>query len=1197
MIVINSNVRRNDKQKLLSIAKNTVKKYHLPRYKDVEPNKDDKMYAKKKKDANLARKRKEALKRVAGITGSNANNNTKNTIGRMIPTAMRIRVDGNYNTHVRNELKNEMNRNKRFKQYPDEYNHVSMRVNSKGVGTTQVVKTSGGMNSSNTAVTRLRKGDRLRSIPWQWSCPIPSEIQAHQYTGAIASTRLGNEDLHSNPTKNSEGYVPTGLLLYHSAGSGKTLLMLLTCFFWMIRWWGKQSVYSQAPSLGLRSSNPGQKGICNVIIIISDRAQINAMKGHQGIELFMSLMNKVASNTSSQKLLQFKNIWTDFVQDLPEKKVVLRFSNEEQPQSKLKDIDRYPDKDAFGTIQSWRRDDPIAMICKGYHPFFKKPVPTMGMIQASESEYTDPQASWSKFGFPDKSTTNYYIQNLGNSPLGSEFRNHFSNNIKGYAQLNIYLQNITYAYSIILATLFTKNTNDKKYIEAYKQLKTESMYGDYRVAKGAYHQFTEEMITQLYSRVRVFTSRAAQHAALCLAGPDGTGPNGMRLHYKNVDNDSTNGKGIVDMLIEGDFVRFRVGEDKTSNNLNFDTIANLGGLTDEREAFGGHWKEWTVQNKGGVSPFYKVMSVKKIKYGENKEFAFLKLQRMMIHRFTEHRADNIFDPIFYGDSDAVITDKAKKSQSVTAQHSNIKKGFQIYDVVRPTFQPQQVDPIETICDSADMRMSQQFLPAQALKLILANSGAEMRDKKTYTLAPKETNGTSEWGGPTMNLEKVGLDSKSLWWVAHGEHPAWGSLSEQERKERWVDFANTNNGKLQRGGPEDLLLSMEKNITTPPMMPKTIILGMTSQMTLQLFHKLPDGALFIVDEIQKYVGNQDKPVDISSINNIVERQNLFCMLSEAVKPKIGLCNADKTNYKNNNVFSNEKNNGKNKNPTKNENYEAFCKQAADKANNMRIERGVDPFARLPHLKPLKHDSNSKRKFQISPGGGQIQAASATPSIVSLDTRQNNSDNVNELERMFRLIGACRNLKITPVSRGMLQNRVLTLKNGRTVRQNIEYVKKLYRKAMERYLREARVLISFIDLSMDVTKVPISTSRGRDRITGSTSVVEVDIGYKNRNARMRPLNFGTGERVEERIGYPSMFVKDNGDTSTTTTRRTKSDPRPTMPKPPKPPKHTQSGTTKIGRTRGNWTSDDVVRRQMTNNFTQRLAREQRIQLPYF
>ena len=88
----------------------------------------------------------------------------------------------------------------------------------------------------------------------------------------------------------------------------------------------------------------------------------------------------------------------------------------------------------------------------------------------------------------------------------------------------------------------------------------------------------------------------------------------------------------------------------------------------------------------------------------------------------------------------------------------------------------------------------------------------------------------------------------------------------------------------RNNPQNarFLYEMQKGATSAPDMPKTCLIGMTSQMALHLFDRLPNNALFIIDEVQKYIGNQDLPASQEDINHVVERKNFFCMLSEAVK---------------------------------------------------------------------------------------------------------------------------------------------------------------------------------------------------------------------------------------------------------------------------------------------------------------------------
>lgn len=1196
MLEVNSNVTGGNKTKLIDLAVTTVKGYHLPRYKTEEPNKKNvknaELFKEQMKEAKLAKKRAETLRRVAGNNKTGGNN----VRGRMIPTAMRLRVKegpittpyknkktGNmvvppeydnylqkYRGTVPNMLQNNRDENENFLLNPNKYNYVLSNKNEKKQRVVSVRKKknseSTGMNTMNEAVMRLRPGNSLKSIPWQWSCPIPAEMQSHQYTGAITSTRLGNNSI-TNPTKVIEKYVPTGQLLYHSAGSGKTLLMLLTVFFWMMKWWGAPSVYTLPRS----SNNIKQRGICKMIIFISETAQVKELKGQNGVDLFMKIMGKVSSKKSSDALLKFNEKWCEFENSLPEKKVVLKFSPKPQPDSKMAQVPRYPDNMSHGKVKSWRGEGYVAIICKENHPFFRKSVKTMGLIRAKESEYTKFTKPAETHGYKwDDEGTNFYPQGFSTSPKGTELKNHFAHPWRGYGQLNVYLQNVTYAYSVI--KMHSKSNADVLNDQSPETKSYYEIYKDYRAAKGAYHLFTEEMIVQLYSRVKVFLSTSA--AQFSLAGPDGmSASHGMRLHYKNIKNASD--QGLVEILSEGDFIRFRVGNSQPQQEMNF---TNESKLSELREACGDHWKEWAEVNLGGVSPFYKVMGTKTIKYkkgSKDGEFTFIKLQRMLIHPFTD--PGSAFDPIYDGNADEVLSDK-QSSTSKTVLHSNIKKGFQIYDLVRPSYEPQAVDPIETFCDSADMRMAQQSLPSQALKLILANSGAELRDKTTYQLTPRERpDGSSDWATAAVKMDKVGLASSNLWWVSYGEHEHWTG-GEADRAAKWDDLKEATNGTLKKpSSGEDFLGKLKDKVMAAPKMPDTLLLGMTSQMALQLFHKLPEGALYIVDEIQKYVGNQDKPSKLSSINNVVERQNFYCMLSEAVKPKDELCAADKNNTRgatNKNIFNNRNNKNSNKKPTsKVENYEVFCQRAAALANNPSnnmLESNKDPFLLLPHMKQLRGGAaSSARKFTKSPGGGYIQGASATPSIVDLDAKASNSNSVNELERMWRLIGSCRNQVIIPINRSMLKaGREITTKSGKKVTQTINSVKNAYRKKMQGWLRDSKILISFIDLSMDVTKVPLSTGRGTNSITKSSSIVEVDLDMKNRKKRLHELNFGSGEKVEDRIGYPTMNVKNNNNTAIKTTKKATTKPEGKTNKANKNAEKKGVKTAQRARGRGSW-----------------------------
>ena len=63
----------------------------------------------------------------------------------------------------------------------------------------------------------------------------------------------------------------------------------------------------------------------------------------------------------------------------------------------------------------------------------------------------------------------------------------------------------------------------------------------------------------------------------------------------------------------------KTGTNKTINKDKKDMdFTKEVGLSEVREACGEHWNEWSEQNRGGVSPFYKVINTKKIYFGEKR---------------------------------------------------------------------------------------------------------------------------------------------------------------------------------------------------------------------------------------------------------------------------------------------------------------------------------------------------------------------------------------------------------------------------------------------------------------------------------------------------------------------------------------------------------------------------------------------------
>ena len=132
MLEVNSNVSRNNKLKLMKIAENTVKGYHMPRYIKQMPQAQDKLFENKRRNVLLAQKHANAMKRVAGIPHNNMTN--ENVLGRMIPTAMRIKTNTENNYAALHPLlkKNaKKNRDPNFLKNSNKYNHIHVTKNNK----------------------------------------------------------------------------------------------------------------------------------------------------------------------------------------------------------------------------------------------------------------------------------------------------------------------------------------------------------------------------------------------------------------------------------------------------------------------------------------------------------------------------------------------------------------------------------------------------------------------------------------------------------------------------------------------------------------------------------------------------------------------------------------------------------------------------------------------------------------------------------------------------------------------------------------------------------------------------------------------------------------------------------------------------------------------------------------------------------
>ena len=220
-----------------------------------------------------------------------------------------------------------------------------------------------------------------------------------------------------------------------------------------------------------------------------------------------------------------------------------------------------------------------------------------------------------------------------------------------------------------------------------------------------------------------------------------------------------------------------------------------------------------------------------------------------------------------------------------------------------------------------------------------------------------------------------------------------------------------------------------------------------------------------------------------------------MLSEAVKPfQERGCDSSSNisvlyNFDNSNNNSNNNSRSNSSSKRSGEDYDQMCRSAAAQGDKTGVA----------HLKG--------RRFSRQPGNGVIQMATATPFALSRD--------VNEAERTFRLMGACRDARVSN----------LAALRGSPVAAGVE-MKRNLRKEFAEALRRSKAFISFMDLSLDVTKVPLGTSRGNYRVNKGlsmqTSREYVDFSNNPVN-RLGPADFGGARTVEDRVGYPQMKTR--------------------------------------------------------------------------
>lgn len=855
-----------------------------------------------------------------------------------------------------------------------------------------------------------RQGMNQSTVPrWVWSCPIDG-MQYHQYTGAIMSTRLGNASPSSNPTLAQSGYIPTGQLLFHSAGSGKTLLMLLTAFYWFVRWWAKPPMYSLPVSrrggLGVSqgagtgwqhvatSNMSVAKGVCNIILFVSERAQVEGLRNEHG--LFNKIMRDIVNYQKptaavTEAFDKFKALLSDYETNLPPPKVITKFSGE--PNAIASGFVRQQGAALFLNIAGAGRVGTAGH--KTHHPLIRYLTPVFA--RELNATLTDLQDRYGRLDEPIDSVTKY-----GNTKKSLPFA-------------DLYLKLKTYVYMCLVVS-------GRSGADAYKEASSRVDFSD---GKGEYYQFVFLFIGQFFSQM--LKARAAPHLDSQTLGGGQLSDMTCWRYPSFEGNDRPSKNELLSRLRPDDFVRFAVGA--SSAHLSYDFQKSTAGwnsdsnVSSESNVFKSTWTEFCKRSKGGVSPIYRVMSVKET---ANKEIK-IKLQRMLIHPVTSPSS-----PCY-----PLYNDVPK------GKRSNVKDNFYVYDIFRFNRQLIPITPAETMFDNAALRDAQLTLSTGCLSAILQHAGARMH-------------ATSPIVSPVMSEESTrkGIGPESFWWLPYGKHVSFPTSNEDDMRAYWerlgVKFGNDS--KMCK-------------------MPKVLMLGMTSQMLVHVFKKLPDDCLIIVDEVQKYTGNQDMtpapppvagaqltPAQKQRAEEQKHRQMVFCLLSEAVKPRAGGWNGNAGSPR-----SVGRENG----------------QSGNGAND-----GTERYFCTPE-----------------PGNGVIQAASATPLIIDLNAQPGKS--VNELQRMFRLLGQARNIVLPVVKRSMVADE----------KRMIQW-KKVMRSKIKDALIASKIVISFVDLSMDASKVPTVTERG----VGKSEVrVTAPHDYLS---RLSQANNGTGDSVETRIGYPQM-----------------------------------------------------------------------------
>lgn len=707
--------------------------------------------------------------------------------------------------------------------------------------------------------------------PYVYPCPIADGLMPHQEAAAILSTRLGNPDKASNPTKREDGYIPKSELLFHSAGSGKTLTMWRIFFWWCIRWWAERPKYTLPVGIntpissvanGKNSDTP--KALPCIVIFISQFNEVDNM-GQGELVQFENILGQQVKRASSLKYKQL--VRNNFINALPDQKVVALFKR-----SKEDDISKPP---------RWRRSEP-----KESHIQYNYNNSTQ-YYASSGKEDRHPMLTGA---FPMLAACMGYSQpkiDLGVTvTLPGGFKGP-----QGIPMFNLYMQMKAYVYMCSLAS------NDKE--------KTETIINP-SIARGAYYEFLRLFIIQNYAK--------ALESSFGASGKSETTKQaiaqeaGREVEYYTLPWDS-NGEVTLSDVNVGDFVRFQVMRKVKDLTTRFDSDdEHKHTWAEDKKMYDTHFTQFCERNRGGVSPLFYVKKIKKNEKGKYE----IGLQRVLIHDITTE--SHFCYPLKDG---------------------FLKSYFRLYDIYR--FNRPIASFKELRLDNAMMSETQQTCSANGLMTILKQAGAELKVK-------------DDWAPTRVEMNKDKENKMLMWWLACGKgvlpsHPAF-----------------TPGGKFQGGSVLanhwewlGMKTGKSKSYSATPRMPATLMVGMSAELAVSVFKRLPSKSLIMVDEVQKYSGEQGS--DVTTITNPFKKEQvdvkkgMKCLLSGAM--------------------SSSTNSGR----------------SASQSSN----------------------PNVCGDYSSAPGDCVGVFASATPFVVDLSDKKNK---VNELEELVRMIGTSKRVSIPP-----------------------------------------------------------------------------------------------------------------------------------------------------------------------------------------